>query len=113
MPSVWSAVTPDNTALGLATLDASTSVIAFSVLPLPPLQSEPRDQDGGEQERDHGGGDGRALAEITAADGALVAQRRHQMRGVGGAAAPEDPDEVEVGGRGKDRKTHYHRDDWR
>src|SRR5947208_3001505 len=62
MPSVWSAVTPDSTALGLATLDASTSVIAFSVLPLPPLQSEPRDQDGGEQERDHGGGDGCPLA---------------------------------------------------
>src|SRR5437016_5328103 len=76
MPSVWSAVTPDSTALGLATLDASTSVIAFSVLPLPPLQSEPRDQDGGEQERDHGGGDGCPLAEIAAADGAPVPDQR-------------------------------------
>src|SRR6516162_1440314 len=60
------------------------SVIALSVLPFAALQSEPRDQDGGEQERNHGGGDGRALAEIAAADGALVAERRHQMRGVGG-----------------------------
>src|SRR5260221_10840920 len=107
MPSVWSAVTRDNTGLGLATLDASTSVIAFSVLPLPPLQSEPRDQDGGEQERDHGGGDGRALAEIAAADGALVAERRHQMRGVGGAAAREHPDELGGGEGGQHPKRHH------
>src|SRR5262245_63304623 len=103
MPSVWSAVTPDSTALGLATFDASTSVIAFSVLPLSPLQSEPRDQDGGEQERNHGGGDGRALAEIAAADGALIAERRHQMSCVGGAAAREHPEEVEVGEGGSQR----------
>src|SRR5947208_10189696 len=111
MPSVWSAVTPDSTALGLATLDASTSVIAFSVLPLAPLQPEPRDQDGGEQEWNHGGGDGRALAEIAAADGALVTERRHQMRGVGGAAAREHPDELEVGEGEQHRERHHHRDD--
>src|SRR6266576_6520403 len=111
MPSVWSAVTPDNTALGLATLDASTSVIALSVLPLSPLQSEPRDQDGGEQEWNHGGGDGRALAEIAAADGALVAERRHQMRGVGGTAAREHPDELEIGEGEQHRERHHHRDD--
>src|SRR5258708_9132156 len=111
MPSVWSAVTPDNTALGLATLDASTSVIAFSVLPLPPLQSEPRDQDGGEQERDHGGGDGRALAEIAAAACALVAERRPQMRGGGGGAAREHPDGLEVGERGHPPKTRHQPDE--
>src|SRR5260221_7840306 len=100
MPSVWSAVTPDNTALGLATLDASTSVIAFSVLPLPPLQSEPRDQDGGEQERDHGGGDGRALPEIAAAEGALGTARRHQMRG-GGGGAPGGHPKARASGEGE------------
>src|SRR6516162_1440311 len=36
MPSVWSAVTPVSTACGVAALDASTSVIALSVLPLSP-----------------------------------------------------------------------------
>src|SRR5207247_2498039 len=71
MPSVWSAVTPDSTALGLATLDASTSVIAFSVLPLPPLQSEPRDQDGGAQARNHGAGDtlGKPASSVMAMNG--------------------------------------------
>src|SRR5207247_11347316 len=108
MPSVWSAVTPDSTALGLATLDASTSVIAFSVLPLPPLQSEPRDQDGGEQERDHGGGDGCPLAEIAAADGTLVPERRHQRRGVRGAAAREQPAEMEIGEDKQNRTRHQH-----
>src|SRR6266511_940601 len=105
MPSVWSAVTPDSTAFGLAIL-ASTLVIALSVLPFAPLQPEPRDQDSGEQERDHGGSDGRAFAEIAAADGALVAQRRHQMRGVGGTAAGEHPDELEIGEREQHRKRH-------
>src|SRR5947208_16823346 len=107
MPSVWSAVTPDSTALGLATLDASTSVIAFSVLPLPPLQSEPRDQDGGEQERDHGGGDGCPLAELAAADWKLVPGRRHQMRGVRGAARGEHPDGE--GMRAGKRAPEHHR----
>src|SRR5260221_4527578 len=100
MPSVWSAVTPDNTALGLATLDASTSVIAFSVLPLPPLQSEPRDQDGGEQERDHGGGDGRTLPEIAAAPGARVGQPRHHNAGVWRGAALTAPDKPGIRERG-------------
>src|SRR5262249_61230256 len=77
------------------------SVIAFSVLPFAALQSEPRDQDGGEQERNHGGSDGRALAEIAAADGALGAERRHQMRGGGGAPAREHPDERGIGGGGE------------
>src|SRR5262249_56751931 len=93
MPSVWSAVTPVSTACGVAALDASTSVITLSVLPLAALQPEPRDQDGGEQEWNHGGGDGRALAQIAATDGALVAARRHQMRGGGGAAPRQHPPE--------------------
>src|SRR5215469_3217196 len=111
MPSVWSAVTPVSTACGVAALEASTSVIALSVLPLSPLQPEPRDQDGGEQEWNHGGGDGRALAEIAAADGALVAERRHQMRGVGGPAAREHPYELDIEGDDQHRERHHHGDD--
>src|SRR6266550_8951373 len=110
MPSVWSAVTPDSTAFGLATL-ASTSVIALSLLPFSPLQPEPRDQDGGEQERDHGGGDGGALSEVAAADGALITERRHQMCGIGRAAAREHPDELEIGEGEQHRERHHHRDD--
>src|SRR5215510_12217908 len=106
MPSVWSAVTPVSTACGVAAF-ASTSVIALSVLPFSPLQSEPRDQDGGEQEWNHGGGDGRALAEIAAADGALVAERRHQMRGVGGTAARQHPNELEIGEGEQHRERHH------
>src|SRR5438270_13193670 len=83
MPSVWSAVTPESTAFGLATLDASTSVIALSLLPLSALQPEPRDQDGGEQERNHGVGNGGVFSVVAAADGALIAGRRHQLGGSG------------------------------
>src|SRR5919108_30332 len=112
MPSVWSAVTPDSTAFGLATLDASTSVIALSVLPLATLQSEPGDQDGGEQEWNHGGSEGGALAEVAATDGTLVSERRHQMRGVGRTSAGEHPDELEIGKREQHREGHHHGDDW-
>src|SRR5215471_13458123 len=111
MPSVWSAVTPDSTACGLATLDASTSVIALSVLPFTTLQPEPRDENRGEQEGNHRGGNGRAFAEIAAADRALVTQRRHQMRRVGGTASRQHPDELEIGEREQHRKGHHHRDD--
>src|SRR6266508_109929 len=99
MPSVWSAAAEDpvSTVFGSATLGARTSVIALPVLPLAPLQAEPGDQDGGEQERDHRGGDRGAFAEVAAADGALVAERRHQMRGVHRAAPRHHPDELEVG----------------
>src|SRR5262247_4566273 len=98
MPSWWSAAGDDaaSTALGLATLGTNASVIGFPVLPLAPLQAEPGDQDGGEQARHHGGGDGRALAQVTAADGALVAERRHQVGGVGWPAARQHPDELEI-----------------
>src|SRR5262249_28688347 len=111
MPSVWSAVTPESTAFGLATLDASTSVIALSLLPLSALQPEPRDQDGGEQERDHRGGDGGAFSEVAAADGALITERRHQMRGIGRAAAGKHPDELEIGEGEQHRERHHHRND--
>src|SRR5262245_33419111 len=97
MPSAWSAVTPASTAFGLATLGTSASVIALSLLPFPPLQSEPGDKDRRQQERNHGGGDGRSLAEIAAADGTLIAERRHQVRGIGGPAARQHPDELEIG----------------
>src|SRR5262245_13836322 len=111
MPSVWSAVTPESTTFGLASLDASTSVIALSLLPFSALQPEPRDQDGGEQERDHRRGDSGALSEVTAADGALIAERRHQVRGIGRAAARKYPDELEIGEGEQHRERHHHRDD--
>src|SRR5215472_12649682 len=99
MPSVWSAAAdePVSTAFGLATLEASTSVIGFPLLPFATLQPEPRNQDCGEQERNHGGGDGRSFSEIAAADGALVAERRHQVGRIGGTAARQHPDELEIG----------------
>src|SRR3984893_5658963 len=87
------------------------SVIALSVLPFAALQPEPRDQDGGEQEWNHGGGDGRTLTEIAAADGALVAERRHQMRGIGGAAPRQHPDELEIGEGEEHRERHHDGDD--
>src|SRR5436190_22355963 len=111
MPSVWSAVTPESTAFGLASFGVSTSVIALSLLPLSTLQPEPRDQDGGEQERDHRGGDGGTLSQVAAADGALITERRHKMRGIGRAAAREHPDELEIGEGEQHRERHHHRDD--
>src|SRR5262245_55036577 len=112
MPSVWSAVTPLSTACGVVALDASTSVIALSVLPFPALQSEPRDQDGGEQKWNHGGSDGGTLAEVAAADGTLISERRHQMCGVGRASAGEHPNQLEIGKREQHRERHHHGDDW-
>src|SRR5215475_13915377 len=113
MPSVWSATAdePVSTARGCTVLEASASVTAFPLLPFSTLQSEPGDQDGGEQERDHGGGDGRSFSEIAAADRALVAERRHQMGGVSGTAASQEPDELEIGEREQHRERHYHGDD--
>src|SRR5438132_1283269 len=115
MPSLWSAVGEEatSTVCGSATLGTSASVIALALLPLAALQPEPGDQDGGEQEWDHRGRDGRALAEIAAADGALVAERRHQMRGVHRSAPREHPDELEVGKGEEHRERHHHRDDRR
>src|SRR5262245_32599412 len=111
MPSAWSAVTPASTAFGLAALEASASVIALSLLPLASLQSEPGDQDRRQQEWDHGGGDGRSLAEIAAADGALIAERRHQVGGISGPTARQDPDELEIGEGEQYRESHHHGDD--
>src|SRR5262245_3750787 len=111
MPSAWSAVTPSSTAFGLAALEASASVIALSLLPFPPLQPEPGDEDRRQQEWNHGGGDGRSLAEIAAAYGALIAERRHQVRGVGGPAARQHPDELEIGEGEQHREGHHDRDD--
>src|SRR5581483_8035256 len=99
MPSLWSAAAdePASTECGSATLGTSVSVIALSLLPFPTLQSEPGDQDGAEQERDHRGRDRRAFAEMAGEDGALIGQRRHQLRGIDRAAAREHPNELEVG----------------
>src|SRR5438046_2553175 len=112
MPSVWSAMTdePTSTVFGSATLAASTSVIALAMLPLATLQPEPGNQYRCEQERDHGGGDGGALPEVAAADGALIAQRCHQMRCVDGAAARQHPDELEIGEGEQYREGHHNGD---
>src|SRR6478672_10741079 len=48
------------------------SVIAFALLPFPSLQSEPREQNGGEQERDHRRRDRGAFAEVAGEDRALI-----------------------------------------
>src|ERR1700754_1625798 len=98
MPSLWSvAAAAAITLAGWASLEASVSVIALSLLPLAPLQAEPGHQDRGQQERDHGGGDRRPLPELAAENRALIGQRRHELRRVHRPAAREHPDELEVG----------------
>src|SRR3954463_8178817 len=98
MPSEWSASgeEPCSTVFGSATLGISASVIAFALLPFPALQAEPGDHYRGEQERDHGGRDRRAFAEMAAENGALIGQRRHQLRGVDRPAAGQHPDQLEI-----------------
>src|SRR6266567_5820318 len=100
MPSEWSDAAalgdaPDSTSFRTTGLDAR-SVIRLSLLPLAALQSEPRDHDRGEQERDHRARDRRALAELAGDDRALIRQRRHQVRGVDRSAARHRPDELEI-----------------
>src|SRR5215470_1490967 len=108
MPSVWSAADePVSTAFGWSALPASASVIALPMLPFPTLQPEPGDQDRRQQKRDHGGGDGRSLAEIAATDGALVAERRHQVGGIGWTAARQYPDQLEIGEGEQHRERHH------
>src|SRR5215472_1440241 len=98
MPSAWSAAS----GLAMSSLGASSfgsaasSVIAFALLPFAPLQAEPRDQDRAEQERDHRRGDRRPFAELATYDGALIRERRHQLRRVDRSALGEHPDELEV-----------------
>src|SRR5262245_62182840 len=104
---------PWSTVLGSATLGATASVIAFTLLPFAPLQSEPGDQDRSQQERDHCSRDRRTFAEIASADGALIAERGHEMRGVGRTAARQYPNELEVGEGKKHRECHHHSDDRR
>src|SRR5512143_1849340 len=95
MPSLWSAVA-FSTARGSAALPASASVIAFALLPFPALQAEPRYEDRREQEGDHRRRDRGSLAKLTGDDGALIGQRRHQLRCVDRPAAREHPDQLEV-----------------
>src|SRR5580704_14541181 len=102
MPSAWSPATGRTAAAAATSVFAAalrvtaSSVIALTLLPFASLQPEPRDQDGAQEERDHGRRDRGALAEMTAQDGALVGQRRHQLRGIDGAAPGQHPDELEV-----------------
>src|SRR5262245_55105742 len=98
MPSVSSAsgAEPVSTAFGLVALPARTSVIAFALLPFPPLQAEPGNKNCREKERDHRGRDGGAFAEIATHDCALVRERRHQMRCIDRPAARHHPDQLEV-----------------
>src|SRR4249919_2017982 len=111
MPSEWSAVTPASTDFGLASLAASASVIALTMLPFAALQPEPGNQYRGQQEGNHRGGDGRALPEVTAADGALVAERRDQVRRVDRPTARQHPDELLICEGGEHREGHHHGDD--
>src|SRR5262245_32371627 len=66
---------------------AAVSVITLSLLPLAPRQREVAEQRRDDEERHHGDGDRRALAELTAGDAALEGERRQQMGGVHRAAA--------------------------
>src|SRR5579862_7516078 len=91
MPSLSSLATT-------GTLDGSAeSVIARSLLPFATLHTEPGNRDRREQERDHGGRNRRALAETTREDAALIAQGRHQVRGIDGSTAGQRPDQLKVG----------------
>src|SRR5215510_1991325 len=104
---------PWSTVLGSATFGATASVIAFALLPFAPLQSEPGDQDRSPQEWDHCSRDCRTFAEIAAADGALIAERGHEVRGIGWTAARQHPDELEVGEGEQHRECHHDGDDRR
>src|SRR4051812_47714583 len=108
MPSLWSGVPPVNTARGSAArtaiLSASVSVIVFALLPFPALQTKPRDQDGGEQERDHRRRDRGTFTQLAPEDRALIGQRGHQMGGIDRAASRHHPDQLEVGKREQHRK---------
>src|SRR6476661_11232425 len=99
MPSEWSASgeAPCSTAFGSASLGTSASVIALALLPFSPLQAEPGDQDGAEQERNHRRRNRRAFAEVPPQNSALIGQRRHQLRGIDRTAAREHPDQLEIG----------------
>src|SRR5437764_5595125 len=108
MPSVWSAVTPSSTAFGPATLGTSASVIALPLLPFSALQAEPGNQDRRQQKWNHGCGDSRAFAQVAAPDSALIAERGHQMGGVGGPATGQFPDQLEVGESEQHRERHHH-----
>src|SRR5436853_3037620 len=98
MPSEWSAsgATPCSTAFGPASLGMSASVIALALLPFSPLQAEPGDQDGAEQERNQRRRNRGAFAEMPAQNGALIGQRRHQLRGIDRTAPRQHPDQLEI-----------------
>src|SRR5450755_371012 len=98
MPSLWSAAAddPESICFGSASLEASISVIALTLLPLPALQAKPRKKNSGEQKRDHRGRDRGPFAELATQNRALIRQRRHQLRGVDRAAAGQHPDQLKV-----------------
>src|SRR5215470_6174110 len=97
-----SALSPGASLDALSFGSAASSVIALALLPFAPLQAEPRDEDCAEQERNHRRGDGGPFAEMAGDDGALIGERRHQLRRVDGAALGEHPDELEVREREED-----------
>src|ERR1035437_10303215 len=82
MPSLWSAAAddPESTCFGSASLEASISVIALSLLPPAPLQAEPGNQNSAQQKWNHGGRDRGPFAELAAQNRAPIRQRRHQLR---------------------------------
>src|ERR1035441_7739959 len=113
MPSLWPAAAddPESTCLGSASLEASISVIALSLLPLAPLQAEPGNQNSAQQKWNHGGRDRGPFAELAAQNRALIRQRRHQLRGIDWAAAGKHPDQLKIREGEQYRKRHHHRDD--
>ena len=60
-----------------------------------------------EQDREHGERDRRALARQAGADADLIGVGREQLGGVGGPAAGQHVDELEVGEGLDDREQHH------
>src|SRR5579859_915136 len=106
MPSLSSAAMT----LG-ALVGSKASVIVRSLLPLAALHAEPGNRDRRDQEWNHGGGNRGTLPQTARDDAALIAQGRHQMRGVYRTATRQRPDQLEIGEGEQHRERHDHRDD--
>src|SRR4029078_1226314 len=85
----------------------SASVIALSLLPFAPGETEITEQGREHEERNHGDCDSRALAELAAGDAALECQCREQMGRVDRTAARDGIDELEISESEDDRKSHH------
>src|SRR5258708_37695648 len=115
MPSLSSSIAtvgeePDSMALR-SIREVGRSVIRLSLLPLAALQPEPGNHDRGKQEWDHRARDRGTFAELACDDGALIRQRRHQMRGIDRTAPRHRPDQLEVGECEQPRERRHYRKD--